>query len=750
MKVKKLLALILAACMVLTVVAGCGDTTNQPSDGGDGGANNGGEVNNDGDEVDNDGGEVVEPTYVDKYAEMSHAEASEALYDAVLGGFYEYYQLAKDPSISTSEKFALSAIAEAKLLEQGVLLPSTANGGNYTISRVIPRTVTTTYWGTDMYRYHNALVIDGDPLTAAERTELTALWNELRGTGTYEQAAKDWAADKGYTFTDTYTLGYVSDPVTWDAHNTYLSADHEAIVNTVDGLLEYNCENVQVPALATSYEVSEDGLTYTFHIREGVNWVNQQGVIIEPLTADSFVAGFQHLLDAQGGTEYLVDGIVKNATEYMEGTCGFEEVGCVAVDDYTLVYTLENPTSYFITMLSYNCFQPLSRSFFLAQGGAFGLDAYAEASASESYTYGLTPENIAYCGPYLVTSYTASNSIVFDANPEYWNKDNINIKKITWRFIDGQNPTESYDLMMEGVFAGAGLGTQATQKAKEDGMFDTYAYVSSLDASSFPVFLNVYRKQYENFNDATVAISELSENDRNKSNLAMQNQHFRLAICFALDRGAFNATTTGDDLKYNSLVNSYCPGDFVYLSEEVTVDINGTATTFPAGTYYGQIMQAQLDADGCPITVWNPEANDGIGGSIGYDGWYNPDEAKAQLELAIEELSASDGMIIDAEHPVYLDLPYCDINETYSNRANALKQSIEASLEGKVIINLVKTGGSNALNWYNAAYYPATGDQMNFHLSDVSGWGPDYGDPFTYLDTMLPQGGGMAKNLGLF
>ena len=102
MKVKKLLALILAACMVLTVVAGCGDTTNQPSDGGDGGANNGGEVNNDGDEVDNDGGEVVEPTYVDKYAEMSHAEASEALYDAVLGGFYEYYQLAKDPSISTS------------------------------------------------------------------------------------------------------------------------------------------------------------------------------------------------------------------------------------------------------------------------------------------------------------------------------------------------------------------------------------------------------------------------------------------------------------------------------------------------------------------------------------------------------------------------------------------------------------------------------------------------------------------------
>ena len=83
-------------------------------------------------------------------------------------------------------------------------------------------------------------------------------------------------------------------------------------------------------------------------------------------------------------------------------------------------------------------------------------------------------------------------------------------------------------------------------------------------------------------------------------------------------------------------------------------------------------------------------------------------------------------------------------------RANAFKQSVEASLEGKVEIVLVKTGGSDALNWYNAGYYPETGDKMNYNIFDGCGWSPDYGDPSTYLDTMLPQGGGMAKNIGLY
>ncbi len=106
-----------------------------------------------------------------------------------------------------------------------------------------------------------------------------------------------------------------------------------------------------------------------------------------------------------------------------------------------------------------------------------------------------------------------------------------------------------------------------------------------------------------------------------------------------LDRGAYLAQQVGDDLKYASMRNSYTPGNFVTLEEEVTVDINGTEKTYPAGTYYGQIVQDQIDADGVKITVWDPTANEGAGSSDGYDGWYNADNSWEEMSQAVEELA---------------------------------------------------------------------------------------------------------------
>ena len=263
------------------------------------------------------------------------------------------------------------------------------------------------------------------------------------------------------------------------------------------------------------------------------------------------------------------------------------------------------------------------------------------------------------------------------------------------------------------------------------------------------MFLNLYRAQYGNYDDPTIAPTTLSDNQKNRTNIAMGNQNFRLAVCTALDRGAYNATTTGDELKLTSLVNSYTPGNFVSLPEAATVKINGTDKTYAAGTYYGQIMQDQIDADGIKIKVWDPTKEEGAGSSAGFDGWYNAENAKAYMAKAVEEL-AEQGITVTEKTPIKLEIPYYDINEIYTARANALKQSIETSLGKLVEVVLVKTGGSNALNWYNAGYYPETGDTMNYNIVDVCGWGPDFGDPQTYLDTMLPQAGGMAKNIGLY
>ena len=726
---KKLLALLLAAVMVLSMAA-CNPGIPADTNGSTGAAD------------DTTAGTPAE--YVNPYADMEYDEKSEAIYEAVLGEFMDAYDAAK-AATNVSERFALMAVAEAKLLESGVMLPLTSNGGNYAISRAVPNTVTSTLWGNDSYRYHNILVAT-EFIKAADRDALKAKWAELKGTGTWEAEAKKFMEEKGYTLTDKYTLGYSSDPQTWDVLATSRAADSEAIVNTYDGLVEYNSENVMMPALAESWEVSDDGLTYTFKIRQGLKWVDSQGREVADVKADDFVAGMQHMMDAMGGLEYLVQGIIVNATEYIEGeVTDFAEVGVKAVDDATLVYTLEAPTSFFMTMLGYGVFAPMSRSYYESKGGKFGADF---DNTAESYTYGKTSNDIAYCGPYLVTNATEKNTIVFSANEKYWNAENVTMKSITWLYNDGEDALKGYNDAKNGVLSGSGLNASALEACKKDGLFEDYGYVSATDATSFMAFVNVNRGAFANFNDENVAKSTQDEATALRTFAAMQNENFRRAIAFATDRGTYNAQTVGEDLKLTSMINSYTPGTFVTLEEDVTIDINGTATKFAAGTYYGAIMQAQIDADGVKMTVWDPEADGGIGSSAGFDGWYSVENAKAELAAAVEALAAQ-GVEISAENPIYIDLPYFSGSEAYGNRANAYKKSIETALGGAVIVNLVECVDST--EWYYAGYYCNYGYEGNYDIYDVSGWGPDYGDPQTYLDTFLPDYAGyMVKMIGLF
>ena len=534
-------------------------------------------------------------------SDANYDATSSEIYDAQLGDFYEAYQKVDDAS-SVSEKYALEAVAEAKLLESGVMLPTRTRGGMYAISRVAPRTVDYTLWGNDYQRFHQALVAT-DYIKAADRAEMKAKWAELKGTGTYEDWAKSYLQEKGYTLKDTYNYVYPSDPVTWDVLATSLSADSEAIINTYDGLMEYDCEGTLQPALAESYEVSDDGLTYTFKLREGVKWVDSQGREVADVTADDFVAGMQHMMDAQGGLEYLVEGIIKNASEYIDGSVtDFSQVGVKAVDDYTVEYDLEAPCTYFTTMLGYGVFAPMSRTYYESQGGKFGQEY--DSSASD-YTYGKDPNSIAYCGPYLVTNATAKNTIVFQANDSYWNKDNINIKTLTWVYNDGTDVTKTYTDLKSGVLDGANLNTSTIETAKTDGLFDDYAYVTDTEATSYMAFYNLNRAAFANTNDDTTVVSSETDEQKAQTNAALQNVHFRRAISFGVDRASYNAQVTGEDLKYNSLRNGYTPGTFVSLDEDVTIDINGEETTFPAGTYYGEIEQAQIDADDFKIKITN-------------------------------------------------------------------------------------------------------------------------------------------------
>lgn len=683
---------------------------------------------------------------MEELAAMEYDDRSTYLYEQNLGEFYELYMEAKEEVEDLSKRHAMMAVAEAKLLESGVLNPQTSQGGAYAISRVVPYTATSVLWGNDEYRYHNLLVTT-EPIKTADRTEMKQKWAELYGTGTYIDWVKGYLDEKGYELKDSYSSNvFMSDPVTWDILSTSQTADSYAPVNTYDGLLEYDFENVQQPALATSYDVSDDGLTYTFHIREGVDWVDSQGRKVADVKADDWVAGFQHMIDTNGGLGDLVDGVVKNVTGYISGEItDFSQVGVKAVDDYTLEYTLEKPIPYFPSMLGYNVFAPLSRDYYTSQGGKFGEEF--DASAAD-YTYGKSPDNIAYNGPFLITNFTSKSVIAFKQNESYWNKDNVTIKSMTWPYEDQSDATKIYNDIKSGVLDGSGLNTSEVETAKAEGLFDDYVYISSTTGTTFSVYYNLFRTAYANSNDETKVVSILTDEEKDLANAALGNANFRLALSFSMDKAARQAQRVGEDLKLGRLRNSYVPGNFVTFENEVTVDINGTATTFPAGTMYGEIVQAQLDADGIPIKAFDKNADEGVGSSDGYDGWYNTKNAAEFLDKAIEELAAQ-GVVIDAEHPVRLEFPYTSSIEWVTNQANAVKQSVESALGGKV--EIVLADGADSTEWYYTGYYTDYGYEANYHITDVSGWGPDYGDPATFLDTFLPDYSGyVTKSLGIF
>ncbi len=758
---KKIIAIALTCAMLLSV-AGCSQNNDSGNDGTSTTSqaadtdNNGGESTSEntgddttGGEEDPNGGDSEPIEMIGPFADMTYSEASTKIYNDNLGDFKAALDIATAVVDDLSKRYALMAVAEAKLLEAGVFIPLKANGGAYAINRLASYTNSPVMWGTDNYRFYQNLITT-DFITAADRDEMKVKYNELKGSGEYLAWAKQYLIDKGYELKDEKSVYYSADLTTWDVLATNEADNSELLVQTYDGLLEYDCENVQQPALAESYEVSEDGLTYTFHLRQGVKWVDSQGREVADLTADDFVAGMQHAFDAKSGTEGLLRDLIVGVGEYIDGNdLNFDNVGVKAVDEYTVKYTLQQVAPYFASMTGYGIFAPMSRSYFESQGGKFGAE-FEQVKDTDAYKYGKDQNSIAYCGPFLVTNATSKNSMTLEANPSYWNKDALNIHKQNWRYTESTDPKTSYDDAINGFVDGVGLDestiTMAKEAATDDGsnIFDKYHYTSLTDSTTYGGFLNLNRQQFVNPNDQVKMPSQKTEQQKVDYITAAQNVHFRLAVYFALDRGNQNAQLRGEDLKYNSLRNTYTPGNMVMLLEDTTISINGTDTTFEAGTNYGKIVQAQLTADGFKAKVYD-EATDS---TDGFDGWYNPENAKAELAIAIEELKAQ-GLEISKENPIYLDYPVAAQVPQFKQGAYVIKQSVEEALDGCVIINVIEGSSYDDRNY--AMFYPETGLEMNFDFMDAAGWGPDYGDPMSFLNTMLPDyNGDCTKYVGIY
>ena len=653
----------------------------------------------------------------------------EDVFAAVLGDYEELLNYA-DSSMDPDTRYVRYAKAEATLLAAAAFIPNTTQGGVKTISRVVPRTVPYVQWGNDNDRL-KSMVISGEFLTPAEREELLAMWSAAtKGEGEYNaKTAINWLLTNNHTVKTDYTTTFTTTPVTIDWLNTSSQEDTKITVNCVDGLVEYDNLNQMQPALAESWTVSEDGLTYTFKIREGVYWYTSEGRQYAEVTAKDFEAGLHHMLDAQAGLEWLLQGVVAGVNDYLNGG-SWDDVGYKATDKYTLTVTLETPAPYFMTMLTYSCFLPICESFYEARGGVYGIDEYAAASASDSYTFGKNTDvaSQVYCGPFLLQSMVNNSEIKLVRNNNYYKNDDVTLNSITWIYDDGSNLSAFYNDVVSGVYAGCSIGTaEIGALAKADGNYDKYGYVSDTTSTTFFGGLNLNRGTFA-LESGAVA-SPQNEQQKIDTHTAMMNKDFRWALMYAWDREAANAVSRGENALTN-LRNMYTHPEFVSLSADTTDD---EGHTFPAGTFYGEMVQYYCDKMDLGITV-----------ADGVNGWYNPERAKACLASAVAELGDS------VTWPIQIDVVYYSPSDSNTATAAAYKSSLESILgSDKVVVNLVEATTTD--DFYACGYRASNGEAGNYDMFWGSGWGPDYGDPQTYLDTMKGYGAGyMTKVIGLF
>ncbi len=203
----------------------------------------------------------------------------------------------------------------------------------------------------------------------------------------------------------------------------------EVIANFTDGLMQMDKDGQAVNALAESYDLSEDGLTYTFHIREDANWSNGT-----PVTAADFVFAWQRAVDPNVASEYsymLSDiGQIKNAAEIIAGEADKSELGVTAVDEKTLQVELNVPVSYFLSLMYFPTYYPVNEELFTSCGD----------------TYATSPETVLSNGAFVLDSYEpAATAFHLTKNNDYYDAANIQLAGLNYQVIqDSQQALMSY------------------------------------------------------------------------------------------------------------------------------------------------------------------------------------------------------------------------------------------------------------------------------------------------------------------
>ncbi len=398
---------------------------------------------------------------------------------------------------------------------------------------------------------------------------------------------------------------------------------------SMEGLYRLDEDEKPTEAIAIDHEVSDDGITWTFNLRDDAEWSNG-----EPVIADDFVYAWQRAVDPDTGSEYgpfMMGDVIKNANEVNDGDVDVDELGVTAEDDQTLVVELANPIAYFESLMTFGTFLPMNEEFVEEQG-----DDYAQSS-----------DNLLYNGPFVMDDWeSTSDSWNLVKNEDYWDADVVELEKMTYEVV--KDPQTAADLYEAGTVDRATLSSDLVDK-----------YSTHEDYEAIPQASVFYLKMNQTRNEA------------------LENTNIRAAISRAFNKEEL----VGQILNNGSLVaNGLVPEDFTTL----------------------------------------PDSDESFREASGDLVEFDIDEAQDYWDKGLEELG---------EDSIELEFLAGD-TETAKTMNEYIVNQLESNLEG-LDLTLKQVPFEQRLDLDTS---------MDYDLQ-FTGWGPDYLDPYTFLNLWLTDGG---------
>lgn len=436
--------------------------------------------------------------------------------------------------------------------------------------------------------------------------------------------------------------------------------------NVLDTLIEFDRFGQVQPALAKSWDVSEDGMTYTFHLREDAYWVTSNGEQYDTIKAQDFVTSAKYILNGANAapTNWILTDIIEGAEAYLDGTTPPEEgeepapatdfstVGVKAIDEYTIQYKLIAAAPYFLNMLDYVCFIPVSEKFMNEMGDQFGI-----ASSSDS---------ILYCGAYYLSTFKPQEKQIFTKNPHYWDKDNV--------FIDILDKTFNKEATT--------IAPELFQRGEIDEIRDLSSTVAEQWLSN-PETANLLRPrkqlgQYTYFYNFNFDPQFGEEYEPDNWRKFVNNENFRQSFFFGLDRVKAMSVFEKDNPE-SLLYKTFTPPNIIAYS----------------GTDY--TMTGALK----PISEAEP---------------FDPERAVFYRDKAIEELTAE-----GATFPVKIPMYYNPTTVSWDQECQVVEQQLEALL-GTDYIDIIVLAGP-------ATGFLQSIRRSGQYAFMKCNWGLDYPDP---------------------